>query len=790
MYIDLDKDFPIKPLISFDKYLKQYDAMAEGDDPLLAAKARKILEVQAPFPELREGFTDLSLLDRHKEVIRIILQDAFSEILGANEIKAAALPYNDLTFNHSRRFQKILEEAGKDHAPSIRDREDGIDYIMASTVILKFHYGFNLDWSRPYFFDIPDANGVTRHYRILYNADFMDIYPTELAKELTQDDVDELLENPDNLELWKEKIPPSSFVSKGFVISNMFDVTSDQTISDIKSALISSDKRGNDDFMEDLQETFRSFFRSKNLKVGFVSYDPKANYFMRVHGKKMNSFLLHDKETEVCDAALCQGSYEKLLKQNTYFAIPDVDKYYKLSEGMAPYKPLYDQGFKSAILAPIASQGELLGVLEVVSTKKNELNGVNATKLDDVMPYIVSAVVRSKIEEANLIDAVIQNECTSVHSSVYWKFREEAQQFITDQLQGNKPTFKEIVFDKVYPLYGQVDIRSSSKARNEAIQRDLMIQLTAINQVLEKARVKYKLPIYEEHKYRVNSLINDIKEVLHTNSEQAIFNFVKDEVLPVFKYLKETDEELAKSVIDYEATIDERTETYYDHRRNYDESVMKINQELVEVLDQKQLAAQEMFPHYFERYKTDGVEHNMYIGESISEDQNFNRLFLNNLRLWQLQTMVDMENRYCNLKTELPIKLDVASLILVYNTSLSIRFRMDEKRFDVDGTYNARYEIIKKRIDKSYIKGTTERVTQSGKMVIIYSQKEDEMEYLRYIRFLKSKGYFTNNIEIVELEGLQGVTGLKAIRAEILYHTGEEPEKTYTYEELMQELED
>ena len=36
MYIDLDKDFPIKPLISFDKYLKQYDAMAEGDDPLLA----------------------------------------------------------------------------------------------------------------------------------------------------------------------------------------------------------------------------------------------------------------------------------------------------------------------------------------------------------------------------------------------------------------------------------------------------------------------------------------------------------------------------------------------------------------------------------------------------------------------------------------------------------------------------------------------------------------------------------------------------------------------------------
>lgn len=789
MSIDLEKDFPIKPLISFDKFLRQYDAMAEGDDQLLAEKARSILEAQAPYPELREGFTDLSLLEEHKEVIKVILQDAFSEILGDNEIKAAALPYYNLTFNPSRRFQKILEEAGDKYSLDIRESEEGVDYIMASTVILKFHYGFKLDFGRPYFYDIPDSNGVMRHYRILYNVDFMDIYPTDLAKDLTQDDVDQLLENPDNLELWKEKIPPNSFVSKGFVISNMFDVTSDQTISNIKSALIASDKQWNDDFMEDLQETFRSFFRSKNLRVGFVSYDAKANYFQRVHGKSMNSFLLHEKEQEICDEALCQGSYEKLLKQNTYFAIPDVEKYYKLSEGMAPYKPLHDQGFKSAILAPIASQGELLGVLEVVSTKKNELNGVNATKLDDVMPYIVSAVIRSKIEEANLIDAVIQNECTSVHDSVYWKFREEAQQFITDQLQGNKPTFKEIVFDKVHPLYGQVDIRSSSKARNEAIQRDLMIQLTAINQVLESAFEKYKLPIYEELMYRVKSHVEEIKDVLHTNSEQAIFNFVREQVLPVFQYLKNHDNQLSEQVSAYEATIDERTGTYYDHRKNYDESVMLINQELAEVLDQKQLAAQEMFPHYFERYKTDGVEHNMYIGESISGEQKFDKLFLNNLRLWQLQTMADMENRYYNLKAELPVKLDVASLILVYNTSLSIRFRMDEKRFDVDGTYNARYEIIKKRIDKSYIKGTNERVTQSGKMVIIYSQKEDELEYLRYIRYLKSKGYFTNNIEIVELEGLQGVTGLKAIRAEILYHKGKEPEKTYTYAELMQELE-
>ena len=69
-------------------------------------------------------------------------------------------------------------------------------------------------------------------------------------------------------------------------------------------------------------------------------------------------------------------------------------------------------------------------------------------------------------------------------------------------------------------------------------------------------------------------------------------------------------------------------------------------------------------------------------------------------------------------------------------------------------------------------------------MAIVYSQAKDEKEYLRYVNFLKSKGYFTNNIEIVELEGLQGVNGMKAIRAEILYSDTPEHERVYTYEKL------
>ncbi|PIB30770.1 cell surface protein [Maribacter sp. 4U21] len=783
-----DKIMPMKPLISFDKLLRHYDEMQESEDRILATRAKEILRAQEPYPELRDGFQDIALLEEHKDVIGLILQDSFSLVLSTNEIKAASLPYYDIFFNSSKRFQKIINEAGPGFEPKIRNQEEGIDYIMGCIVILNFHYGFHLDFSRPFFYDIPDATGVMHHYRILYNADFLELIPTKKAKKIEQEDVDELLENPNDVKLWMEKIPPESFISKGFVISNMFDVTAEHSISEIKSELIASDKRGSDNFMNDLQETFRSFFKLPNIKVGFVTYNSKDDQFEPVYGKGVSSFILNGQDAKVCNEALCQQSYSKLIQDNTYFAVADVSKYHEKYNGIDPYGGLEKQGIKSAIFAPIAFNGELLGVLEVVSTKRNVLNGVNAKKLDDVMPYIVSAVVRSKVEEENLIDAIIQNECTSVHSSVYWRFQEEAKYFIKDQLEGRQPSFKEIVFKEVYPLYGQIDIKDSSKARNVAIQRDLMIQLSQINEVLENVLKKYKLPIYEELMFRVDNHLESIKEMLYTNSEQAIFDFVKEEIVPVFSHLKKSDKDISKHILAYEANIDMGTESYYDHRKNYDESVMLINKKLASVIDKKQEVAQEMFPHYFERYKTDGVEHNMYIGASISGKQDFNPLYLNNLRLWQLQVMCEMENTHYALKPELSVPLDATSLILVYNTSLSIRFRMDEKQFDVDGTYNARYEVIKKRIDKSFIKGTNDRLTETGKMAIVYSQKKDELEYLRYIKFLKSKGYFTDNVEIVELEGLQGVSGLKAIRAEILYKSNETPDKTYTYQDLMDTL--
>jgi hypothetical protein len=128
-----------------------------------------------------------------------------------------------------------------------------------------------------------------------------------------------------------------------------------------------------------------------------------------------------------------------------------------------------------------------------------------------------------------------------------------------------------------------------------------------------------------------------------------------------------------------------------------------------------------------------------------------------------------MEAAHHELKSQLPYALEVTTLILVYHATIDIRFRMDEKRFDIDGSYNARYEIVKKRIDKAYIQGTTERITKTGFITIVYLNETEEKEYLEYLRILQAEYILEKTIEKLDVEDLQGISGLKALRVAIVH---------------------
>lgn len=191
-----------------------------------------------------------------------------------------------------------------------------------------------------------------------------------------------------------------------------------------------------------------------------------------------------------------------------------------------------------------------------------------------------------------------------------------------------------------------------------------------------------------------------------------------------------------------------------------------INLRLADYTDEMQKNAQQILPHFFERFKSDGVEHNIYVGSSVSNG-HFRDQSLEDLRFWQLRLLALLQQHHDEIAKELPIIFEVTSLILVYHSPISISFRIDEKRFDVDGAYNARFEIIKKRIDKALRKDTGLGITETGKIVIVYSSDAEGNAYRRYIKSLQQEGLLGNTILSFDVEDLQGVSGLKALQIEV-----------------------
>ena len=225
--------------------------------------------------------------------------------------------------------------------------------------------------------------------------------------------------------------------------------------------------------------------------------------------------------------------------------------------------------------------------------------------------------------------------------------------------------------------------------------------------------------------------------------------------------------EVASIISGYFDGLDPDLEVVYLRRKRYEDSVDMINDAISQYLEKEQKKSQKVLPHYFTKYKTDGIEYTQYIGQSMLQSGSFCALHLQNFRLWQLIDMCKITKLVHEKQEELPLPLTTAQLIFAYISTLSIRFRQDEKQFDVDGAYNVRYEILKKRIDKATTEGTNERITQAGKIAIVYLQDKDRQEYLEYLEYLKHDGLIEADIEDLKIGRLQGVQGLKALRVTV-----------------------
>jgi len=767
--------FDIK--LSLERVYQYWENKAQNGNATEQLLAKSILDGVAHLPELRQPTDDLEFIESHSTEISSLLSAMFPEMLSNNEIKAASLPFFPVLFNRTNRMTSILNNAPPDFKLSIKGFDYNDVYMMACAFLIAIFYKTPINLKRPLYFDIPDSSGMERHYRVMINGENSRIRAKENYHHLTPEEIQHLLDNSQDVELWKKLIPPGTYEYEGLALVTLYDQTEDEALSELKQLLLTRNALCDLTILEKLQSQLAQYLGISNVEIGFEAFDEKGNNVRTLYGAVRPSKLLGNMYECNADDCFCPMSEDTLLHKRECFSVSnsaDLD--------WAPsklVKRMHKIGVESFIVAPLKYNDDIIAFIELTSPVPGVLNSMVATKLKNVLPVFTVAVSRSIDQYETQLEAIIQDKFTSIHPTVSWKFIKAAENFYQHASDDQAPVIEDIRFQEVVPMYNQFDIRGSSDARNAAIQADMVEQLDLADEVLRFAARKNKLPIYQQFLFSIDRCRSALKEAIHAGDEVKIIEFFKKELDPVFEYIEKQEE--GKTVVGkYRDALDKELGVIYRKRKDYERSVTMINERISAYIDQQQVFAQRMFPHYFEKYKTDGVECNAYIGQSLVQSEEFHPLHLKNLRLWQLLVSCGVEKLHQEYMHELPVPLHITSLILAHSHPMGIRFRMDEKRFDVDGAYNMRYEIIKKRIDKAYIKGTTDRLTQPGKLSIVYSQDWEAEEYLQYIHYLQSIDYLEEGVERLELEDLQGTAGLQALRVNFKYE--------YSPDELIQEM--
>ncbi len=642
---------------------------------------------------------------------------------------------------------------------------------MVYTFLLQrfYHYQFGTGTDMTCSVNDPSSR-LIKHYRINVDTRFVEVSYSGILPDLNLETLHVHLQEQasiNNIELIERLLPLNQFIFSGFSVITITDITEQQALLQIRNMLVNNhgkiDESCNTNIISSLQAIGGSADLSFSLTPIFrvnqrIIYDMDANN---------TSVLFSLGKQKIIRNNFYQPLLEKFTTNPRMIYFRNLDTTEQTNTDIT--KLLQLAGIKSYALIPIYYNNQLAGTLEIHSSSRDILNEHTFARLDPAIPMIAQLMQNTSEEFANQINEIIREKFTPLQPAVQWKFNEAALGYLNNKvLNNNKPNYiKKIDFPQVYPLYGAIDIRNSTVERNNMVLQDLQCQFGLLQEVLVNLKQISGFGLTDELIFKCSRWKRHLQQGLTTHDEIKINQFFTEEAHPFLLHFQQSHPATNDIISQYLNDINPASGKAWRYRRRLEESMQNINVAINNYLDLMNVEIQQAYPCYFEKFRTDGIEYDIYIGQSIAPDRPFDNIYIKNIRRWQLASMAAIAKLSHNLKPELQVPMDTTQLIFAYSNPIDISFRHDERRFDVEGGYNIRYHILKKRIDKATIKGSGERLTQPGKIAIIYFDQKDADEYISYMQHLEEKGLLLSDIDFLELDELQGVSGLKALRVSV-----------------------
>ncbi len=713
---------------------------------------------------------------KNHEPLMELIYNSLSKMVDDEELNywSLSLPMKPTIFYGTNAFYNLISSIAVNNicpsvssVGSVRLEGNPVEFVYA--VILEKYYGIPSYFSRDIVHALEDKDtGLTRYFQATPDTRFIDILPEKKLPDIKFDIIQSgNYDKSEKLKWIQEKLPLDMFRFEGFGITTLKDVSVKFAVENIRNFTLNHNLNNTDNDFTNVIRWLKIIVENNDIEFGLLPALHVNNKLVFNDGLFANSVLVHAAREVGVEESNYLLMIEKYFNNPKFLFFSEITKEEK--EKHEYLSLLASFGIFSYALIPVYFGKDMVGVLEIYSRKKVVLDESLIVRLDPVIP-LLSQLLKNGVNEFNEgINKVIKNKFTSIQPSVQWKFNEVAWHYLRDKrLTKSDREIEDIGFKNVYPLYGAIDIRNSTLERNIALNNDLQVQFEILVKMLEKLKTNSGFGLIDEKIFVAKKWQREMHDAETFNQNILVNEFLETNLIPFLLDFKKGNAEASAIMEEYFNAINEENGIAFNRRRLLEKSMSTVISSVNNFLEKMQEDIQVAYPSYFEKFRTDGVEYDIYIGQSIAPGKPFSDIYLKNLRLLQLQSMAAIAKLSAALSGTLPVNVQTTQLIFIHSQPIEIMFRKDEKRFDVEGSYNIRYHVVKKRIDKVLIKDTEERLTQPDKIALVYINQQDANEYIGYIEYLQEKNILNNDLEELELEELQAVNGLKALRVGVV----------------------
>ncbi|RZM28097.1 MAG: GAF domain-containing protein, partial [Pedobacter sp.] len=614
--LGIDVRFSLQPFIRF------IERKIEVEQTAKVNFYRYILEQFKQYPELSEQIASADA-QRYTQLYELIYT-ALSPILNeeSEQFWALGAPLTPCFYYGTSGFYSIMMDFGTNKVKKDLKMPPA-DEILKS---IKTTF-YNLLLSKFYNFTLTDVDFTVRsiidpethllkYYRMNVDTRFMDIESLGELPELSLQKIkDGLQDENDTLNILGSLLPPDKFKVEGISVVSLTDVTGEYALESIKNVIIEHNDCAVGSHDKNITIALQTLVGSDQVEFGILPYLRLNDKTVVNDHSGFQSIIIEMARQEQDDNIDYQLLLEEYLAHPRRLIFPEIVEDEHKDYPML--RLLWNKGIRSYALFPLYYSGRLVGCLELYAKDPSFFNSSTLSKIESAFP-LLAQLFQNIITAFNAeISAVITEKFTSLQPAVQWRFYQAAFNYLNAKGLGKKLPVESIFFKGVYPFYGAVDIKDSSIERNLAIRKDLYSHFDLLETTL--CDIKSKVKSLNEKTIPSPTGLWNHKEFDELSDREIlrIEDYLLRQLPAYLHLLKDTQPEVSETVDNYFSQVDPQG-ALYKNRLEYEKSMQSINRTISTLLEEFNIELQEVYPCYFEKFRTDGVEFDIYLGEAIA----------------------------------------------------------------------------------------------------------------------------------------------------------------------------